>query len=179
MANFCPECGKKINHTDKYCKECGAALIESANQVRKKESEFEKPSIPVPVPSKPSGPAWSYVVTNILGVIIGLGIIVLVLYSLGCAMGMFPDTEDRMCQSIYHALSGEGGTSGSGGSKVSGGGSQVSIGCQHCSPGSCWTGTTCCPTSAQFYCNGKCYRSSGDAYSAGCHQSSWTRWCCT
>ena len=178
MANFCPSCGGKVNLDDKFCKSCGANLAGHA-EVPKTELKLEKPPVFIPTPTKPSGPAWTYTITNILGVLIGLGIIFLVLYSLGCAMGMFPNTQDQTCQSIYQSFK-SGGTSGGGtsGGTSGGGGTKVSIGCQHCSKGSCWTEGHCCPSSAQFYCDGYCYRSSDDAYSAGCHQSGWTRYCC-
>jgi len=191
MANFCSKCGEKINPDDKFCKSCGATLIGSV-EIPKEELRPEKPPAPIQIPTKRSGPAWTYRLTNFLGVLIGIGIIILILYSLGCAMGMFPNTPDQMCQSIRQAFTSGGGTTGgggtsgggtsgggtSGGGTSGGGGSQVSIGCQHCSPGYCWTGTVCCPRSAPYECNGYCYRSSGEAYSAGCHQSTWKWWCC-
>ena len=192
MANFCPKCGGKVNPDDRFCKICGATLAGPA-EVPKEELRPEKPPVPVQIPSKPSGPSftapiqappkpsrssWPAIISDILGGLIGLGILYLIFYSYNCATGKYPNTQDQMCQSIYQAFSGGGGggggTSGGGG----GGGSQVSIACQHCSPGYCWTEGHCCPSSAQFYCNGYCYRSSGDAYSAGCHQSGWTRYCC-
>ena len=220
MANFCSKCGGKINPDDKFCKSCGATLIGSV-EIPKEELRPEKPPAPIQIPTKPSRPSWTSTISNILGILIGIGIVFLVLYSLGCGMGMFPDTQDQMCQSIRQTFRGGGttygapcttsdgetglyGTDGSCytcsegtavknptgncsggiagvyccGAGTTGGGSQVSIGCQHCSPGYCWTGTVCCPRSAPYDCNGYCYRSSGEAYSAGCHQSTWKYWCC-
>ena len=181
MANFCQNCGGKVNPDEKFCKNCGATLIRPV-EVPKVELKPQPPPVFIPTPTKRSGPAWTYRVTDFLGVLIGIGIVILVLYSLGCAMGMFPNTQDQMCQSIHQAFTSGGGTTGgggtSGGGTSGGGGSQVSIGCQHCSPGYCWTGTVCCPRSAPYDCNGYCYRSSSEAYSAGCHQSTWKYWCC-
>lgn len=175
MVKYCPECGKKVNPTDKYCKECGATLVESV-KVKEKESKFEKKESEVQKPPASVKPPTKYVVRDIVKACIQIFIVVMVLYfvwySYNCAVGNYPNTGDQMCKSIYQFFSGKE-TNGDGDRDK-----QVSIGCQHCSPGYCWTGTVCCPSYAQYYCNGKCYRSSGDAYNAGCHQSSWTRWCC-
>jgi len=178
MANFCSKCGGKVNPSEKFCKSCGANLAGTVETP--KPAPMEVPPVQfTPTPVKPAGRRWVYSITNFIGMLIGIGIIILVLYSLGCAMGMFPDTEDRMCQQIQQAFKGSGTTGGgTSGGTSGGGGTKVSIGCQHCSKGYCWTGQTCCPSSAQYYCNGYCYHSSSEAYQAGCHQSSWTRWCC-
>ena len=136
---------------------------------------------PIQIPSRPSGPPIiiEIIKAGIQLLVWGL-ILYLIWYSYCCATGKYPNTQDRMCQSIYQAFKGGGGTSGGGGGggTTGGGGSKVSIGCQHCSPGYCYGEGHCCPSSAQYYCNGYCYRSSGEAYHAGCHQSGWTRYCC-
>ncbi len=166
MANFCPKCGGKINPDDIFCKNCGANLPKSV----------ETPSAPAQIPPAPlkrsEPPASVQVVKAIIQIVI-LGLFLYwVWYSYNCAVGNYPNTGDQMCKTLYQTFKGGGGGGGNGGDN------QVSIGCQHCSSGYCWTGTACCPNSAQYYCNGHCYRSSSEAYNAGCHQSSWTRWCC-
>jgi len=174
MANFCPKCGQKINPDDKFCKNCGATLAGPV-EVPKEQLTPEKTPVPIKTPTK-------YIVRDIIKACIQLFLTGLFLYwvwySYGCATGKYPNTGDRMCQSIYQAFKGGGGTSGGGGGTSGGGGSKISIGCQHCSPGYCYVEGHCCPNSAQYYCNGYCYRSSNEAYNAGCHQSSWTRYCC-
>jgi len=177
MTNFCPKCGEKINPDDRFCKNCGAALIESV-EAPKEELKPEKPPAPIQIPLKPSEPPVIIQIIKAGIQILLLGLFLYwVWYSYGCATGKYPNTGDQMCQSIYQAFKG-GGTTGGGTTGGGGGGSKTSIGCQHCSPGYCWTGTACCPKSAQYYCNGYCYRSSSEAYNAGCHWSSWTRYCC-
>jgi len=171
MANFCPKCGKKINPGDMFCQHCGADLTES----------IETPSTPVqsppPAPLKRSEPpAGVQVVKAIIQIVLVSLFLYWVWYSYNCAVGNYPNTGDQMCKSIYQFFSSSRG-GGSGGT-TGGGGTKISIGCQHCSSGFCWTGTKCCPSSAQFYCNGYCYRTSSEAYEAGCHQSSWIRYCC-
>jgi hypothetical protein len=169
MANFCPKCGEKINPEDMFCQNCGAKLAKS----------LETPSTPAQIPpvsvksSQP--PAGIQIIKAIIQIVI-LGLVLYwVWYSYGCAVGKYLGNGDQMCEQIYQFFQSDGGNgTGNGGN----GGSQVNIGCQHCSPGYCWTGTTCCPQSAQYYCNGYCYRTSNEAYNAGCHQSNWTRWCC-
>ena len=63
MANFCPKCGKEVNLSDKFCKNCGATLIESAKVPKEelkqpiKNHEFvasNKPPAPVQTPTEPS-----------------------------------------------------------------------------------------------------------------------------
>lgn len=169
MTNFCPKCGEKINPEDVFCQNCGAKLTKS----------LEIPPTPVQTPpasvksSQP--PAGVQIIKAIIQIVI-LGLVLYwVWYSYGCAVGNRLGNGDQTCEQIYQFFQSNGGNgTGNGGNN----GSQVSIGCQHCSPGYCWTGTTCCPQSAQYYCNGYCYRTSNEAYNAGCHQSSWTRWCC-
>ena len=176
MTNFCPKCGKKVNQDDIFCKNCGTNLAGSV-EIPKEQLTPEKTPVPIKTPTK-------YIVRDIIKACIQLfltGLILyLIWYSYCCATGKYPNTQDRMCQSIYQAFKGGGGTSGGGGGggTTGGGGSKVSIGCQHCSPGYCYGEGHCCPSSAQYYCNGYCYRSSGEAYRAGCHQSGWTRYCC-
>ena len=178
MANFCPKCGKKNNPDDRFCKNCGTNLIESV-EVSKEELRPEKPPALVQIPSKRSEPPVFFQIIKACIQILFLGLVLyLVWYSYGCATGKYPDTGDQMCQSIRQAFRSGGGTTGGGGGTTGGGGKQTSIGCQHCSPGYCYVEGHCCPSSAQYYCNGYCYRSSGEAYSAGCHQSGWTRYCC-
>jgi hypothetical protein len=178
MPNFCPKCGEKINPEDKFCKSCGATLIESV-EAPKEELRPEKPPTPIqisPGPSKPSR-AWE-IIKGCIQIVMVILFAYLIYYSYNCATGKYPNTQDRMCQSIYQSFRGGGGTTGGGGGTTGGGSKQISIGCQHCSPGYCYVEGHCCPSSAQYYCNGYCYRSSGEAYSAGCHQSGWTRYCC-
>ena len=167
MTNFCPKCGRKVNPDDKFCKNCGAILTGPTEAPKEKvtlpvtpqwrealgiesvEMEPGKPPVFKQAPKKPSGPAWTYTITNILGVLIGLGIVFLVLYSLGCAMGMFPNTQDRMCQSIYQAFRGGGGTSdGEGG------------GGKGCTP-------TGCPSTAPWYGCGYCWPNSNSCHTRG------------
>jgi len=153
-------------------------VILNKRKKSKIESKFEKPPVPVQIPSKRSKPP---VFIEIIKAGIQIFFVVLILYwvwySYNCAVGNYPNTGDQMCKSIYQAFKG-GGTTGGGGGTTGGGGSKVSIGCQHCSPGYCYVEGHCCPSSAQYYCNGYCYRSSSEAYNAGCHWSSWTRYCC-
>lgn len=167
MVNFCPKCGQKINQEDIFCKNCGANLAVPA-EAPKIQSTPEKIPVPEKTPKK-------YIVRDIIKACIQITLLGLFLYwvwySYNCAVGNHPDSGDQMCQTFYQTFSGGGGDGG-------GGGKQVSIGCQHCSSGYCWTEAHCCPSSAQYYCNGYCYRSSNEAYNAGCHQSSWIRYCC-
>ena len=161
MTNFCPKCGGKVNPDERFCKNCGATLIEPV----------EVSTVPMQIPTKPSKPLIIQIITAGLQILL-LGLFLYwVWYSYNCAVGNYPNTGDQMCKTLYQTFSGGGGGGG-------GGGGKTSLGCQHCSPGYCWTGTACYPNSAQYYCNGHCYQSPGDAYNAGCHQSSWTRWCC-
>lgn len=168
MANFCPKCGKKINPGDKFCPHCGADLTGSA----------ETPSAPVQTPpaplKRPEPPVAIQIVKAIIQIVIVGLFLYWVWYSYNCAVGNYPNTGDQMCKSIYQFFK----SSGGGGTTNGNGGVKVSIGCQHCSSGYCWTGTKCCPNSAQYYCKGYCYSTSNEAYNAGCHQSSWTRYCC-
>jgi len=171
MVNFCPKCGQKINLDDIFCKNCGANLAGPA-EAPKVQSTPEKTPVPVKTPAK-------YVVRDIIKACIQIALLGLFLYwvwySYGCATGKYVGNGDQMCEQIYQFFQSKGSGGGGGGG---GGGGQTSVGCQHCSSGYCWTESHCCPNSAQFYCNGYCYRSSGEAYTAGCHQSSWTRYCC-
>jgi len=191
VANFCPNCGVKVNPEDKFCKSCGANLTGSA-QIPKKESNPETPSTPYRIPSNLPKPRrrgifdiFLDIVLNILeavvmilkiGVVIGIAY--LIYYTYNCVTGKYPNTKDQMCQAVYQFFKSPSGISSGGGSTSSGGNVQISIGCQYCAPGYCWTGEACCPISAQYYCRGRCYRSSNEAYSAGCHETIWKRWCC-
>ncbi|MCX6759177.1 MAG: zinc-ribbon domain-containing protein [Candidatus Nealsonbacteria bacterium] len=174
MANFCPKCGVEVNLDDKFCKSCGANLAGPV-EAPKEQLTPEKTPVPVKTPTK-------YIVRDIIKACIQIFLLGLILYfvwySYNCAVGNYPNTGDQMCKYFYETFKGgEGngnGEDGGGGN----GGNQVSIGCQHCSPGYCWTEGHCCPNSTQYYCKSYCYRSSSEAYNAGCHQSSWTRWCC-
>jgi len=172
MANFCPKCGGKINPGDMFCQNCGANVAGPA-ETPKVESVPEKPPAPVKTPAK-------YIIRDIIKACIQIFLLVLFLYwvwySYNCAVGNYLNNGDQACQSIYQFFHSQ--SSGGGGGGGGGGGKTTSIGCQHCSPGYCWTGQACCPSSAQFYCNGRCYQTSDGAYNAGCHQSSWTRYCC-
>jgi len=165
MPNFCPSCGAKVNSEDKFCKNCGANLAGP-----------EKPSVPIqvsPAPSEPSR-AWE-IVKGFIQIVMVILFAYLIYYSFNCAMGKYPNTQDQMCQKIYQTFrAGGGGTPGGGGGEKK----PVSIGCKYCSPGYCWTGMACCPNYARYFCNGYCYRSSDEAYRAGCHQSTWKAWCC-
>jgi len=170
MANFCPKCGGEANPNDRFCKSCGANLVVPFEAPKEQLTPEKKPT-PVKTPTK-------YIVRDIIKACIQIAILGLFLYwvwySYNCAVGNYPDTGDQMCQTLYQTFKGKEGGGGGGG----GGGSQVSIACQHCSSGYCWTEGHCCPSSSQYYCNGYCYRSSNEAYNAGCHQSSWVRLCC-
>lgn len=61
----------------------------------------------------------------------------------------------------------------SGGGGSSGGSSSSSSGCTgtvaqcNCPTGYCYSAGICCPTTAKYACSGKCYTSSGAAYSGG------------
>lgn len=167
MVNFCPNCGEKINPDNKFCKNCGANLTGPV------ETPKPAPAQTPPLPLKRSEPPVAIQIIKACIQIALLGLFLYwVWYSYGCVTGKYPDTGDQMCQKLYQTFSGSGGGGGGGG------GGQTSVGCQHCSAGYCWTESHCCPNSTQFYCNGYCYRSSGEAYTAGCHQGSWTRYCC-
>jgi hypothetical protein len=80
MAKYCPECGKKVNPTDKFCKSCGTSLIEPV-KVQKKEPRPEKPPAPVLIPQKSMEPSkmkreiWIIVTVVIVVVIVGLFLI--------------------------------------------------------------------------------------------------------
>jgi len=168
MVNFCPKCGQKSNLEDKFCKNCGASLVRTAETP---PALVQSP----PTPPKKSRPPVVKVIKAIIQIVILVLFLYWVWYSYNCAVGNYPNTGDQSCKSIYqffHTQSDGGGNGGGGG------GQTKSIGCQHCSVGFCWTESHCCPNSAQYYCNGFCYRSSNEAYNAGCHQSSWTRYCC-
>ena len=169
MANFCPKCGEKVDSNDKFCKNCGAETLASPD-VPDEQSIPEKTAIPAKTPSK-------YIIRDAIKAFIQIALLILFLYwawyAYNCAVGNHLNNGDQMCQTIYQFFSSENGGGNDGGGK-----NQISIACQHCSPGYCWTEGACCPQSAQYYCNGYCYQSSNDAYNAGCHQSNWTRWCC-
>jgi len=178
VPNFCPNCGVKVNPEDKFCKNCGTNLVGPVGALKEKLEPKKLPT-PVHVPSKPSGPSKG---GEIIKVSIQIALIILfgylIYYSYNCATGKYPNTQDQMCRFIYQTFKEIGGASSGGGGTSGSGSSKVSIGCQYCSPGYCWTGRVCCPKSAPYECNGYCYRSSGEAYRAGCHQTSWKYWCC-
>lgn len=166
MTNFCPKCGEKINSDDKFCKNCGFDL-----------------AAPVDIPKEQPTPEKISSSKNIARDIIKAFVQILLLglflywawYSYNCAVGNHLDSQDKMCQTFYQLFKGSNkGYLPDGDNRKN----QVSIACQHCSPGYCWTEGHCCPNSSQYYCNGYCYRSSNEAYNAGCHQSNWTRLCC-
>jgi len=157
MAKYCPNCGKKVNPTDKFCKYCGASLTESV-KVPKEELKSEKPSTPVSTPSKPSvAEKVVKIILEIIGLSIGLISIYLVWYTYGCATGRYPNTEDLACQSIYRAFSGGGGSTGGDGGTIAQ---------RYCPSGYCLSNGHCCPSNYRYYCEGKCYASSNEAMSA-------------
>lgn len=170
MTNFCPKCGEKVYPGDKFCKKCGTDLVKPV-EVPEERPISEKTPVSVKTPTK-------YIIRDIIKACVQIVLLGLFLYwvwySYNCAVGNHPNNGDQVCQTLYQTFSGSGGGGGGGGGK----GNQVSVACQHCSSGYCWVEGQCCPNSAQYYCNGHCYHSSNDAYNAGCHQSSWTRWCC-
>jgi len=171
MVNFCQKCGQKINPDEKFCKNCGTKLAESVVDIQEKPLT-PKNTISAKNPTK-------YIVRDVVKACIQILILGLFLYwvwySYNCAVGNHLGNGDQMCQSFYQLFNSKATDNTSGGG---GGGTKIGIGCQHCLPGYCWTESHCCPSSAQYYCKGSCYRSSNEAYNAGCHQSSWTRWCC-
>lgn len=152
MANFCSKCGKKNNPDDRFCKNCGANLIESA-EVSKEELIPEKPPVPIQIPSKPSKPIIIQIISSCLQLLL-LGLFLyLIYYSYGCATGKYPNTGDQMCQSIHQAFSG-GGTTGTGGGTTGGGGGGG------CTP-------TGCPSSAPWYGCGTCWPNSNSCHTRG------------
>lgn len=52
------------------------------------------------ISSKPIKSGWSHHIANFIIILLSVGLAVLFLYFLGCAMNMFPDTKDKMCKSI-------------------------------------------------------------------------------
>jgi len=108
MVNFCPKCGGKVKPDDKFCQNCGMALIESV-EVPKEEVRPKIPLAPVQPPKPSKSKIASQIIGQIFGLIIGLLILYLIFYSYNCATGKYPDTQDRACQSIYQTFSGGGG----------------------------------------------------------------------
>ncbi|MCK4386645.1 MAG: hypothetical protein KAV41_00985 [Candidatus Pacebacteria bacterium] len=147
-------------------------LAKYANQPVAPEEQQPIPPTPEQAPTDEFSKVRKHsIIALIIEIVVIAFVGYLVLYSYHCATGKYPNTEDRMCQSIYQTFSGKSSASG-------GGGSQVSIGCRHCSPGYCWVNSGCCPSYAKYHCNGHCYRSQSEAYNAGCHQSGWKWYCC-
>ena len=107
MVNFCPKCGGKVKPDDKFCQNCGMALIESV-EVPKEEVRPKIPLAPVQPPKPSKSKIASQIIGQIFGLIIGLLILYLIFYSYNCATGKYPDTQDRACQSIYQTFSGGG-----------------------------------------------------------------------
>lgn len=168
MVNFCPHCGGKFNPDDKFCKSCGANVTGAV--------ETPKPA-PAQIPPKRSEPPViiQLIKAGIQILLLGL-FLYWVWYSYGCATGKYPNTGDQICKSFYKTF--HNGGININFDDINGGDNQKSIGCQHCQPGNCWVEGKCCPSTAQYYCNGGCYSTSNEAYNSGCHQSSWTRYCC-
>lgn len=108
MAIFCSKCGVKNNADDKFCKDCGAKLVGSA-EVSREESKSEQPSAPAQSPAQePVIPAEIPTKTKIHAVV--QAIISLLLlglftywaqYALNCAWGNHRGNGDVGCQSIY------------------------------------------------------------------------------
>ena len=147
MANFCPKCGEKNNPDDRFCKNCGVKLIESA-EVSKEEL---RPESPPQTPAKSSEPPVSI---QIIKACIQLVLVGLFLYwgwySYNCATGKYPNTGDQTCQWFHQSFSGGGGTPGGGnitpgGGNSGGGGGNKTPKCISTGCGSSW------------YCSGSYY----------------------
>ncbi|MFA5747265.1 MAG: zinc-ribbon domain-containing protein [Candidatus Paceibacterota bacterium] len=138
MANFCPKCGKENKPDDRFCRNCGTGLAESAGS----PAAAPKPETP-PAPAQANPVRSKPFIIVIIGSIVQLifwGLLLCwIWYSYGCATGKYPGTGDQTCQWFYSTFSGK--DNGDGGNGSNGG------------------GTTCIPTGCGnlWRCNGSYY----------------------
>ncbi|MBW6462354.1 MAG: zinc-ribbon domain-containing protein [DPANN group archaeon] len=173
MVNYCHKCGKKVNPIDKFCKECGTVLTEPLKEIMKKEPITEKSLVP-------KGKRQVNFSNPLEAIFIGIPLLFVVLmilwlagYSVLCATGAYPDTVDEICQSLSQSFSGSSDSSYS--SSVSD--SKTLREQSGCPVGTCVSNGHCCPTSARYYCNGKCYSSKSDAVAVDYRCSNFKIYC--
>ena len=105
MANFCPKCGGKNNLDDKFCKNCGANLV---NPVEAPKEGPKSEKSPARTASAPSKPFIVLIISSCIQLLFWGLLLYWIWYSYGCAVGKYPGTGDQACQWFYSIFSGNG-----------------------------------------------------------------------
>ena len=148
---FCKECGAKVSKTTNFCPKCGTALKEAPAQAASQKEKAAPVPAPAPAPATANAPAPKKDNTGpIIFVAVFVGAILIIAFA---AMDAGSNYDDYSSDSDYTSD-----TTGGGGTTYTGNG---------CTAGYCNSNGHCCPSYAQYYCNGSCYYTSNDALSVG------------